>query len=202
MNLKGAIVRQLCLLALFMGAFALFGCGTWYAGLREMPGDTSPAYAETLARHSVRGWRSKGFDHQVSVTATIQTRAFVAARHAEQARLLSLPAERVSTTQPKILDTEGVSVVVFVEAPHPAWERLDRAESDWRFFLEVDGTRYEPDRIRALDGRDATLVHLFPYITRFGRPWLIEFPIESLSTRPALIMTGAPAQLRLEFQLR
>lgn len=203
MNQRGVAIRPVRLLAVVAGVLALTGCGTWYAGLRESPENASADYADALEAHSMRAWSSIGFDQQVSVAATIQTEAFVAARRAEQARLLSLPPGQVFAPESSLLDGEsGVAVVIFIEALRPGWERLDRSETDWRFFLVVDGVRYEPDVVRGLDGRDTTLVHLFPYMTRFGRPWLLVFPVDDPGNRPALIMTGAPAQLRLEFDLR
>lgn len=177
------------------------GCGTWYSGLRLQGDEVSAAYAEALERHTRRGWRTKGFDNVVSVTATLHTSGFGEAVRAEQARLLTTSASGPSEFSGALGGGTGVSVVLFIEALQPAWERLDRREPVWRFFLEVDGARHEPSSIAALDVRDANLIHLFPYVTRFGRAWLLTFPVDDPGTHPVLWMTGAPAQLRLEFEL-
>ena len=173
-------------------------CGTWYSGLQSDPQGLSPEYSAALREHTRRGWKSRGFDKLVSATATLRTRDFEEVLRAEQVRLLSAPTSR--SAAPVVSEVGGgVDVVLFIEALQPAWERLDRPDPVWRFYLEVDGVSHEPVGIAALNVRDATLTHLFPYVSRFGRAWLLSFPVDEVGSRPVLWMTGAPAQLRLEF---
>ncbi|MFW6369237.1 MAG: hypothetical protein ACOC0J_01495 [Myxococcota bacterium] len=180
---------------------ATAGCGTWYSGIEPTGRQDGAAYEEALARHSRRGWRSRGLEEIVSVTATLQTRDFLEARLAEQERL-GAPSPPVLAVDGKVHEAErGISAVVFIQAPDPAWERLDRRGSAWTLFLESGGRSWEPAAIEALEGRDATILHLFPYITRFGRPWLVSFECEEVGPEPALVVTGAQAQLRLVFDL-
>jgi hypothetical protein len=194
--------RSATVAAVAMGAVLVAGCGTWYTGLQAPTGEVSDAYADALHAHTRKGWRSQGVERVVSATATLQAPAFLEARRAEQARLMGVPLVEAGEIRHDLpLEVPGTAVLLFIEAVEPAWERLDRAESVWHFHLEVDGVRHAPTAIRRVDERDATVQHLFPYVSRFGRAWMLFFPVDHVGAAPVLHMSGAPAQLRLEYDV-
>ncbi len=190
-----------CLCLLCLSVLMLGGCGTWYSGLRGPVRGVSEEYATALKTHTRKGWRTQGLDRVVSVTATVQTSDLLEVMALEQSRLSLSAPEQAGRKLAGQLAGEGTSVVLFIEALEQGWERLDRGEPVWRILLEVEGARYEPSRVTALDARSPTVRHLYPYMNRFGRAWLLVFDVDEVGDRPVLWMMGAPAQLRLEFAL-
>lgn len=141
------------------------------------------------------------FEHRLSVTAVLETPAFLDARFEELGRVLLLtPAERVARRRHYAEAHPGPTAVIFVDGARKDVERLDDGEL-WHLTLEVDGEVLEPTTVEGLDEEDPNLVHLFPWSNAFGSLWVVTFaaPTGGEVSSARLRLGSATARLELDF---
>lgn len=147
-----------------------------------------------------------GFMNRLDVSGTLQNSKVVAALTDERARIYQWTEEQYQ--KEKALGEEGLAkkTEVFLSffVPERKEDDLHKPGTKWKLFLDVNGKRYEgkSSKVKTLFSE---LMVLYPHHTRFGSPYLVEFPvsvreIEAFPSR--MIITGPPGSTTLEFPAR
>jgi len=179
------------------------GCGTVYQGVPGYDVALPAAYAKALSAHTRAARSYTNLVQRALVVATLETPDFLEARFSEDARIHDLPeAERAARLEAFRKQNPGITAVIFLDASRPSWQDLSAKDSIWRVALEVSGKSYDAASVEKLDERNATLRHLFPYASRYGRLYLVRFPEgaeKAVGETSTLVVAGAPARVRLKF---
>ena len=159
---------------------------------------------EVLVRSKTQDSRVyNGFTNQLEIFATRIDAEMNDGLLSHSARLYQWNSAKYSDERNKTLLRQGSQSEIMMSffTPERKNDDLNRSQSLWKIYLEVDGIRYEGKATK--DKRNLTeLQVLFPHHNRWFTPYLISFPIStSLSERKLviLIVTGPAGSSQLTF---
>lgn len=190
-------------LILFLSSSFLSSCVTRLPtpeGVKEI----SLSDYEKLVRSKTEDSRVyNGFTNQLEIFATRIDAEMNDGLMSHAARLYQWNSAKYSDERNKTLLRHGTQSEFMMSffTPERKNDDLNRSQSLWKIYLEVDGIRYEGKATK--DKRNLTeLQVLFPHHNRWFTPYLISFPIStSLSERKqvTLIVTGPAGSSQLTF---
>lgn len=144
-----------------------------------------------------------GFMNRLDVSGTLHNSKVVAALVDERARIYQWTPEMYSAEKAKAEEGLAQKIEIFLSffVPEPKEDDLHKATTKWKIFLDVNGKRYEGKSTR-LKTLLSELVVLYPHHTRFGTPYIVEFPVSAREVEAfpsKLVLTGPPGSTTLEF---
>jgi hypothetical protein len=147
-----------------------------------------------------------GFMNRLDVSGTLQNSKVVAALTDERARVYQWTEEQYQKEKAFGEEALAKKTEVFLSffVPERKEDDLHKPGTKWKIFLDVNGKRYEgkSSRVKTLFSE---LMVLYPHHTRFGTPYLVEFPIgarEIEGFASKMTITGPPGSTTLEFSAR
>ncbi len=103
-------------------------------------------------------------------------------------KIFSIDPGKVDSDLEKIATSVGRrhEFFLFADSNNPEWNNLDEKDSVWRLGLwgADDQPGVPPVSIHRFEGRGPNLKAFFPYLNRFGRSYLVSFPLEQSNGRP------------------
>lgn len=119
-----------------------------------------------------------GFSNVLNVSGTLLTTHVTMAQIDQNARMYQWPVEQYNTEKAKAETSLAKESKIFISfyTPERKHDDLQKANSHWKLFLDVDGHRYEGTATRW----KSILVEvqaLYPYHSRWGTPYMITFPV-------------------------
>ena len=140
-------------------------------------------------------------DSILLVHATYLAPEFRQAYGDQYLKIFSIDPGRVDSDLEKIATSigRGHEFFVFADSGNAAWNNLEEHDSVWRIGLwgGDDQLGVPPISIHPFEGRGPNLSAFFPYLTRFGRTYLVVFPLDQANGKPVL----NPANGRLTVKL-
>lgn len=155
----------------------------------------------------------ENFETRAIAHATLKSNEFRRAWVDEYARVFALGAEqKAALTEADASEaTERVVVVVSFYTQEPRWNALNPADGLWEVRLEnAAGDWARPVRVQRLDGRNPLWSKLYPYHDTFSVLYELQFETVGTGGTPllqpgeaiVLVIAGAPARIRLAWELR
>ncbi len=122
----------------------------------------------------------------------------------QQARMYQWDDAKMTSERTKSEEKMKLQTEVFLSfyTPERKHDDLNKNQTLWKIFLDVDGKRYEgkATKIKLL----TTEVHsLYPYHNRFSTPYSISFPVstKSIESKPSVLtVTGPVGSAQLKFK--
>lgn len=145
-----------------------------------------------------------GLYNTLQMGATLINPTVARAQLDQNARLFLWDREKFDAEAKKTEDelTKETKVFVSLYTPERKHDDLNKSKTLWKFFLDVNGRRYEgkATKIKLLV---TEIQGLYPYHTRFATPYYLSFPvsakfIEKDSTR--LVMSGPVGSVSADFK--
>lgn len=143
----------------------------------------------------LRGWTQSGqiyhsLDSILLVHATYLAPDFRQAFGKQYLDVFGIDPGKVDTDLEKIATSvgRGHEFFLFADANNMSWNNLDEPGSVWRLGLwgGEDQPGVPPIKIHGFKGRGPNLKAFFPYLSRFGRPYLVIFPLDQPNGKPVL----------------
>lgn len=189
------MIRFLCLLLL------LAGCSTTRTSQAPV---SSRSYMTVIDKNSDRIRRYSGFYNTLDVEATILNKEMLSNQLYYLTSLYQWDESKSQTEGDKIFKDSKNSTQFFVSFFTPERKNIDLSKKNtvWKFFLDVDGRRFEGTAARFKAPMAETEV-IYPYHNRFYVPYIISFPIptDMIENKPLeLTITGAVDSGTLKFQ--
>lgn len=189
------MIRFLCLFLL------LAGCSTTRTTQAPV---SSRSYMTVIDKNSDRIRRYSGFYNTLDVEATILNKEILSNQLYYLTSLYQWDESKSQAEGEKIFKDSKTSTQFFVSFFTPERKNIDLSKKNtiWKFFLDVDGRRFEGTATRFKAPMAETEV-IYPYHNRFYIPYLISFPVptEAIENKPVeLTITGAVDSGTLKFQ--
>lgn len=152
----------------------------------------------------------ESFESRLFIDATLKTGPFIERYVDAYARIFDLTeAQRAALADSEYQEARtGWTVVAAVFTHDPDWDDLDPDAGIWSIYLEnAAGERLQVGEVDELDDDNPTWVRLFPYVGYHDTLYELRFPrpegtsFAGPGDRIALVITGAPARVRLEWTL-
>lgn len=189
------MIRLLCLFLL------LVGCSTTRTTQSSM---SSRSYMAIVNKNSDHIRKYSGFYNTLDMEATVLNKEMLSNQLYYLTSLYQWDEAKSQAEAEKIFKDSKTSTQFFVSFFTPERKNIDlsRQNTVWKFFLDVDGRRFEgtAKRFRA---PMAEIEVIYPYHNRFYSAYIISFPIptESIEGKPLeLTVTGAIDSGTLKFQ--
>jgi hypothetical protein len=186
-----------------LGLLFLTACATQEVtptGLHLM---TESQYEKTIDTYSDGTETYNGLYNAVNVRGTILNSRVALAEVDQDARLYQWDQNKYNEERQKALDKVNKSTEVFISffTPERKHDDLQKFDSLWKVFLDVNGQRFE-GKVTKIKLQTVEVQRLYAYHTRFSTPYLIEFPIaaKKIENLPAkLTITGPAGSAQLKF---
>ncbi len=142
----------------------------------EKPRLTDSQYSELLSNHTRRAEHYDGFNNLYNIKVTIlNTKVYSAVidrvRFFKQYGSLEAQKEREKTYQKMSTETH---FFVSYFSPQKGLTRLDRGDSLWKLYLDVNGRRVKAQIIKYPSIKQQTRA-LFPHHSRWSKGYLVKF---------------------------
>ena len=180
--------------------FLLPSCGTKTEGIENfLWPDSEGAYFDALREWTRRDVIYTGMEGQISVVATLKSRAWRTAYIKEKAKVYHWSGEKKQSFSRTMFSNlkKNTEFTLAIQGSESDFSRLKFNRSLWNVFvLTADNNRFHPLEIRELDNPATEHAHFFPYINRWNKVYNLRFPKvneEGLS----LIIAGPAGKFKL-----
>jgi len=198
-------VRSLKIRSILLGVAGLLAISQAACGANEY------TLALRDATDSERAFQD--FETRAIIRATLCTAEYRAAWVNEYARLYSLNAANTATLRETDIAEAGefITVIASFHTQEQRWNSLNPADGLWEVRIESErGDFARPVSVRRLDKNNPLWERLYPYNDRYSILYELRFdalgvqgtPLMTAGTRLHLIVSGAPAQMRLTWEVR
>jgi hypothetical protein len=124
------------------------------------------------------------------VNATYLSPEFRQAFGAQYVKIFGIDPGKVDSDLERIATSvgSGHEFFVFADTSTYTWNNIDELDSVWRMALwgGPDQIGVPPVSTQGFRGRGPNLKAFFPYITDFGRSYLVVFPLDQPNGKPVL----------------
>jgi len=175
--------------------FAYFVLSLGMVACSTVQSDTSASNYENIVAHfSDRAEFYEGFTNVFQFQATVLNETVLKSQIEKRAQSYSWTATQKADEEAKMRDSLNKQTTIFLSfySPEPKIDDLERAQSLWRVFLDVNNKRYIGTVSKYVGVRDETMM-FFPYYTRFSSAYTIKFlvPMVEIQHYPMkLTLTG------------
>ena len=183
--------------------FSLLGCQNTRelsTGLKVM---TVDEYENIIDNNSDHKSMYDGLYNTLQLYATLINPTVARAQLDQNARLFLWDKEKFETEAKKAEEDLAKETKVFVSlyTPDRKHDDLNKSKTLWKFFLDVNGKRYEgkATKIKLLV---TEIQGLYPYHTRFATPYNLTFPVSAKFIEKEnirLVMTGPVGSVSADF---
>jgi hypothetical protein len=160
-------------------------------------------YQDIVAKNTQSTKSYDGFMNILDISATLLTPAVLGGQADHNARVFQQTPEQYQSEKTKMLADTGKQTEIFLSffVPERKHDDLNKNNSKWKIFLDVDGRRYDgkATRIKALL---AELQSSYPHHTRWHTPYKLSFPVPAAQVEKSgakLILTGPLGSATLDF---
>lgn len=165
------------------------------AGCTPSPNWRGPQKLDQEYENLLRKWTQSGqiyhsLDSILVVHSTYLAPEFREAFGKQYLDIFGIDPGKVDSDLEKIATSvgRGHEFFLFADANNMSWNNLDEPGSVWRLGLwgGEDQPGVAPIKVHGFKGRGPNLAAFFPYLSRFGRSYLVIFPQEQPNGRPVL----------------
>lgn len=189
---------------LLTSVLIIAGCATTEVTPTGVKVITQFEYERVLSKFSETSTKYQGFYNTLQVEATLLTSVMSQAQLEQNARLFLWNQEKMSEETKKANEKLDKQTDVFLSffTPERKNDNLNKTQTNWRVFLDVDGKRYE-GKVTKIKSILSEIQGLYPYHTRFSTPYNIVFPVsvKSIEQKPIrFTVTGSVDFAVLEYK--
>lgn len=175
--------------------FVLLGCSTATQSDRN--------YYDTVKKFSGRKELHQGLMNILQIQGTILNSTVQRAQIQKKATAFQWSTAEVESAMSKMDESLRSETTIFLSffSPTPKLDDLDKIQSVWKIYLDVNNKRYEAKAVKQSGVYDEFL-ELYPYHTRFGTPYKIiaNVPATNIEDYPSkLIITGTLGSISIDF---
>ena len=176
------------------------------AGCAPVPNMRGPKTLDERYENLLRDWTRSGQVFQaldlILVThATYLSPGFRQSFGEQYLQIFGIDPGRMDSDLEKIATSvgRGHEFFLFLDTTQTEWNNLDERDSVWRLGLWGGPNQpgVPPLSVQGFQGRGPNLRAFFPFLTRFGRPYLVVFPIDQPNGKPVLDPENGVLTLRL-----
>lgn len=187
---------------LFLG-IALIFCGCQSTPVPSYTASDEDQIQSAFDKNSQSKEVYSGLYNSVTVSGTILRSEVIRARANKRAQLFLWNEETYKQELAKDLEKIATESQVFISfyTPEKKHDDLQKNQTLWKIFLDVNGKRYEgkAQKIKLLTTEVASL---YPIHNRFSTPYILSFslPVKEIDMAPArLTITGPVGSVSLDF---
>lgn len=175
------------------------GCAT-SSGVKSVD---SASYARVVDKNSDQIRRYSGFYNTLDVEATFLNSELLTTQVEYLSGLYQWTEEKKKEEAGKILAPSQTQTQFFMSffTPERKNSQLTKKDTVWKFFMDVEGRRYE-GTVTRLKTPMAEIEILYPYFNRFYIPYILSFPVPTAAVEGKtleLTVTGAVDSGNLHF---
>lgn len=180
-------MKLLFLIFVSAAAFLTSGCATTEVTPTGVKVITQSEYERILEKNSQSSRRYQGFYNTLQVEATILNSTMTQAQLEQNARLFLWNREKMDEETKKAKERNDKQTDVFLSfyTPERKNDNLNKTQSNWKIFLDVDGKRYD-GKVTKIKSILSEVQGLYPYHNRFSTPYTVTFPV------PVKTIEGTP----------
>lgn len=163
------------------------GCATTEVTPTGVSVITQSEYERILEKYTESSRRYQGFYNTLQVEATLLNTPMTKAQLEQNARLFLWNREKMDEETKKAQDRNEKQTDVFLSfyTPERKNDNLNKSQSNWKVFLDVDGKRYD-GKVTKIKSILSEVQGLYPYHNRFSTPYTVTFPV------PVKVIEGKP----------
>lgn len=122
----------------------------------------------------------------------------------QQARSYQWDESQMNAEKLKVDEKNKTQTELFLSfyTPERKQDDLNKGQTSWKLFLDVDGKRYE-GKATKMKLQTTEIQSLYYHHNRFATPYMISFPVSvaSIESKPAVFtITGPSGSTQLKFQ--
>jgi hypothetical protein len=175
--------------------YAILGCSTTT--------NSDPNYYDIIKKFSDRKELHQGLMNILQIQGTFLNSTVQRAQIQKKATAFQWPASDVESAMSKMEESLRSETIIFLSfySPNPKLDDLDKIQSVWKIYLDVNNKRYEAKAVKQSGVYDEFL-ELYPYHTRFGTPYKIiaNVPAINIEDYPSkLVITGTLGSISIDF---
>jgi hypothetical protein len=160
-------------------------------------------YAEVIDQYSEKVRTYSGFYNTMDIEGTILNSNVAKAQLDMQASIYQWDQKKSADEKAKFENRLSQETELFLSffTPDKKNDDLSKNKTIWRFFLDLNGHRYE-GKVTKIKLPLSEIQSLYPYHNRFYTPYSIKFPvsIRSIESKPIEVtLTGAVSAGALTF---
>lgn len=182
-------------IASFFVLIAFLGCSTATQSERN--------YYDTVKKYSDRKELHQGLMNILQIQGTYLNSTVQRAQIQKKANGFQWSTAEVESAMSKMEESLRSETTIFLSfySPTPKLDDLDKIQSVWKIYLDVNNKRYEAKAVKQSGVYDEFL-ELYPYHTRFGTPYkvIVNVPAANIESYPSkLIITGTLGSISIDF---
>lgn len=160
-------------------------------------------YSKLVAEYSDRKELYQGFANVLQIQGTFLNSKILNAQVDRKAFSFKWESSEIQKETQKIDESLRTETVLFISffSPTPRLDDLDKIQTVWRIFLDVNNKRYEGTAIKQ-SGIYDEMIEYYPYHSRFSTPYKIVFRVPAINIEDypsRMTITGAMGSMSLEF---
>jgi hypothetical protein len=152
---------------------------------KETPPDPTYdlAFQKTMSEHTRFYRKYDGFYESFRAHATMVTPEVQMAIATRRAQLMNWDQKKIALEREKAQQEMAAQSKIFLQfyAPETDYDDLNKINSIWHVYLEIDGRRFE-GKIQKVKGKPIELAALHSEFDRFSTPYEITFNISTNDT--------------------
>lgn len=167
------------MLRIFLLSLIMLGCASQSNQVPQaIPDVPDSEYKETLNKFSRHTQEYSGFHQTFGVNITLLNSAVNMMVLQRKGHFLGWEAERARQEREKAFQEMSSYSKAFISfySPENDYDDLNKANSIWNIYLEVNGQRYKGE-VKKDKSKFAELIKLFPYVDRFRTPYIVTFEV-------------------------
>lgn len=195
----------------WMGSFLFVaGVGFVFSGCASRDGVTAglelmseAEFQNTVDKFTEHTQQYKGLYNTVDLHATLRNSSVLRAQLEQSARLFQWDRAKFQLEANKTAEKAKSETEIFLAffTPERKNDDLNKSNTQWRAYLEVDGRRWE-GKITKVKGTEAELQGIYPYYSKLSTPYSITFPVPVANVEgkeSKFTLTGPVALVVLNF---
>lgn len=163
-------------------------------------------YNSLVEKYSVRKELHQGLMNILQIHATYLNSTVQRAQIQKKSEAFKWSTADVDSAISKMDESLRSETVLFMSffSPTPKLDDLDKIQSVWRIFLDVNNKRYEGKAVKQSGVYDEFL-EFYPYHTRFGTPYKVIFNVPAINIEDypsKMTITGTLGSITVDFPAR
>ncbi len=163
-------------------------------------------YYDLIEKYSVRKELHQGLMNILQINATYLNSKVQRSQIQKKSQAFNWTTADIESAMSKMDESLRSETVLFMSffSPTPKLDDLDKIQSVWKIFLDVNNKRYEGKAVKQSGVYDEFL-EFYPYHTRFGTPYKVIFNVPAINIEDypsKLTITGTLGSISVDFPAR